>query len=317
VADAAYIPAAGVALERRPAVGYAMVAAAAALFGFNGSVAKVILDSGLSSLRVTEVRCTGALIGFAALVLVTRRRALRTNLRELLHLTAFGVLGVCFVQLFYFLAIHRLKIGVALLIQYLGPLFIALWARFVMKEHVRRRLWAALILSLFGLSLVVDVWRGVTLNSWGVVFAFAAAITFAFYVLSAEQLLSRRDPVSLLCYGFLFASVFYAVIQPWWSYPFRIPAHSIALEGRLSSWHLPIWALMLWMVVLGTIVPFILVVGSLRHLRATRVAIVGMLEPVVATVVAYAWLDQRLGAQQLVGGSVVLAGILLAQTARE
>jgi drug/metabolite transporter (DMT)-like permease len=51
-------------------------------------------------------------------------------------------------------------------------------------------------------------------------------------------------------------------------------------------------------------------------LRATRVAIVAMLEPVAASVVAYAWLDQTLGVQQLVGGAVVLAGILLAQTAR-
>ena len=70
------------------------------------------------------------------------------------------------------------------------------------------------------------------------------------------------------------------------------------------------------MVVLGTVIPFILVVGSLQHLPATRVAICGMLEPVVATVVAYAWLDETLDAPQLVGGGLVLAAIGLAQTAR-
>jgi len=316
VADAAYIPAESVAVERRPAVGYAMVSVAAALFSFNGSVSKVILDSGLSSLRVTEVRCTGALIGLAGVLLVTRPEAFRTDRRELLVLATFGLFGVCFVQLFYFLAIHRLQIGVALLIQYVAPLMVALWARFVFKEHVRRRLWAALLLALGGLSLVVDVWGGVTLNTWGVVFSFAAAITYAFYVLIAERAVGRRDPISLLCYGFFFASLFYAVAQPWWSFPFQIPARSISLEGHLAAWHIPIWALMLWMVVLGTIVPFMLIVGSLQHLRATRVAIVAMLEPVVASVVAYAWLDQKLGVQQLVGGAVVLAAILLAQTAR-
>jgi drug/metabolite transporter (DMT)-like permease len=317
VADAAYIPAESVAVERRPAVGYGLVAAASTLFAFNGSVSKVILDSGLSSLRVTEVRCTGALIGLAGLLLFTRPAALRSSRRELLRLAAFGIFGVCFVQLFYFLAIHRLQIGVALLIQYVAPLFVALWARFVLKEHVRRRLWVAIFLSLAGLSLVVDVWSGVTLSAWGVIFAFAAAITFAFYVLTAERAVGRRDPLSLLCYGFLFASLVYAVVQPWWSFPFRIAARSISLQGNLDSWHLPIWALMLWMVVLGTIVPFLLIVGSLRHLRATRVAVVAMLEPVVGSAVAYAWLDQRLGAQQLIGGAVVLAGIVLAQTARE
>jgi drug/metabolite transporter (DMT)-like permease len=162
----------------------------------------------------------------------------------------------------------------------------------------------------------VDIWGGVTLNTRGVLISFAAAITYAFYVLIADRAVGRRYPISLLCYGFFFASLINAVAQPWWSFPFQSPARSISLEGHLAAWHLPIWALMLWMVVLGTIVPFMLIVGSLQHLRATRVAIVAMLEPVVASVVAYAWLDQMLGVQQLVGGAVVLAGILLAQTAR-
>ncbi len=41
-----------------------------------------------------------------------------------------------------------------------------------------------------------------------------------------------------------------------------------------------------------------------------------MLEPVVATVVAWIWLDEALGATQLVGAIVVLAAIVIAQTAR-
>ena len=73
---------------------------------------------------------------------------------------------------------------------------------------------------------------------------------------------------------------------------------------------------MAWMVVLGTIVPFALVVGALRHLSATRAGIVAMLEPVVATVVAYAWLAESLSPVQVAGGLVVLAAILLAQSAR-
>jgi drug/metabolite transporter (DMT)-like permease len=54
----------------------------------------------------------------------------------------------------------------------------------------------------------------------------------------------------------------------------------------------------------------------LGHLSATRVGIIAMLEPVVATVVAWAWLDESLGAAQLVGAAIVLSAIVLAQTAR-
>ena len=62
--------------------------------------------------------------------------------------------------------------------------------------------------------------------------------------------------------------------------------------------------------------PFFLLVSALRHLPATRVAIMAMLEPVVATVVAWIWLDEALGATQLVGAIVVLVAIVIAQTAR-
>ena len=62
--------------------------------------------------------------------------------------------------------------------------------------------------------------------------------------------------------------------------------------------------------------PFLLSVASLRHVRATRAAVVAMLEPVIAAVVAYAWLGESLGVGQLAGGVVVLVGVVLAQTAR-
>jgi drug/metabolite transporter (DMT)-like permease len=73
---------------------------------------------------------------------------------------------------------------------------------------------------------------------------------------------------------------------------------------------------MLWMIVPGTIVPFFLLSSALRHLPATRVGIIAMLEPVVATVVAWAWLGESLSAVQLAGAAVVLGAIVLAQTAR-
>jgi drug/metabolite transporter (DMT)-like permease len=63
-------------------------------------------------------------------------------------------------------------------------------------------------------------------------------------------------------------------------------------------------------------VPFALLVGALRHIPATRAGIVAMVEPVAGSVVAWAWLGESLGAAQLVGGTIVLVAIALAQSAR-
>jgi drug/metabolite transporter (DMT)-like permease len=293
-----------------------MAASAATLWAINGTVSKVILASGISSLRLSQVRTGGAFIGLMAVVLVTAPSRLRLRKRELPYFALFGIGGLAFVQWFYFLAIHRLAIGIALLIQYLAPLGIGLWARFVFHEPVRRRIWFALALALAGLSLIVDVRHGRTLSTAGIVFALAAAVTYALYILLAEHALGERDAVSLLAWGFGFGTLFWAVIAPWWRFPGHRVGADVSLLGHLAHQHLPVWALMSWMVVPGTIIPFFLLVSALRHLPATRVAIIAMLEPVVATAVAWAWLGESLGAMQLAGAAVVLAAIVLAQTAR-
>lgn len=300
----------------RPVLGYAMVLAATCLWGVNGSVSKGILDAGLSSPRLTEVRSTGAALALGLVLLLTQPWRLRVRRDELLFLAAFGLFGLAVVQWLYFFAIHRLEIGIALLIQYLAPVLIALWARFVGKEKVRRRIWVALILALAGLSLVVELWQGVSVDTLGTLAALGSAVAFSLYILLAERAVGLRDPVSLLCLGFVVAAIFWSILQPWWTFPLEIVDDQVHLDGALWSTTTPVWLLILTMIVVGTIVPFLLLVGALRHISATRVALTAMFEPVAGALVAYAWLGEELSSVQLTGGAIVLAGILLAQSAR-
>jgi drug/metabolite transporter (DMT)-like permease len=144
--------------DQRRGLGYLMVASAAVLFAVNGTVSKVALGSGISTLELTQIRSTGAAAGLLAFLLVFARARLRVGRRELLFLVLFGVTGVAFVQWLYFVAIERLPVGIALLIQFIGPLFVALFARFVYRERIRRRIWAAHVLCNGGLACNVEVW---------------------------------------------------------------------------------------------------------------------------------------------------------------
>jgi drug/metabolite transporter (DMT)-like permease len=247
--------------------------------------------------------------------MVTRRNAIAITRSELLLVAAIGVGGLALVQWSYFFSIHRLPIGEALLIQYLAPILVALWARFAFHERVRERVWVALGMSLTGLVLIVELWRG-ELDGVGIAVAGVACLSYAFYLLAADRGTRTRDPVSLLAWAFVFATAFWSALQPWWSFPGRRFHGTTSLLGHLSSLHAPLWFLVLWMIVLGSIVPFLLVVGALPRIGATKTAIVAMLEPVVAILVAWAWLGEALDPVQLVGAAITLAGIGLAQTAR-
>ena len=302
----------------RPLLGYALVWIGVVFWSVNAAVAKIVIDTaGLPAIRLAEVRASGSAVLLLALVALFRPNGLRVTRRELPILAVFGVLGLAFVQFFYFVAISRLQIGIALVIEYLAPVLVALWARFVVREPIRRRLWLAIAIALVGLALVVDLAGGVTLDSLGVAAALGGAFAYALYILVADRQLERgRDSWSLLGYGFVFGALFWAIVQPWWTFPFEIVADDASLSGRLALLRAPVWLLLGYVVSLGTVLPFVCIVSALHHVSPTRVTIVAMLEPVLAAFVAFVWLGEELTRQELLGGALVLAAVAIVQTAR-
>lgn len=302
-------------IDRRPALGYGTYLIAATLFALNGSVSKFLLLGGVPWQRLSQLRVTLAFLILLLVVALVRRSGLRLRRAEIGRLAVYGILGIAATQSLYFLGIQKLAVGVALLIEFTAPIMVALWFRFVMREPVRDRVFLALLLALVGLAMVAQVWAGFSLDVVGVVASLGAAVALALYYVLGEKLVVDRDPVSLTMWGFFFATAFWAVVQPWWSFPWEtlaLTAEPFGADGPA----VPGWALIAWMVVPGTVVPFALVLQALRHLRATQASVVGMTEPLIASVIAFVLLGEVLTPVQILGGAVVLAGVLLAETSR-
>src|SRR5262249_7273772 len=150
---------------------------------------------------------------------------------ELPLVLALGVGGLAIVQWSYFFAIHRLEIGIALVIQFVGPILVALWARFVYHERVRARIWLALALALVGLVLIVGLGQSDRPTPAGLTAAGVAAVTYAAYILLAERGVRRRDPISLSAWGFFFATLFWSLLAPWWNFPGGRVGDDVSLLG--------------------------------------------------------------------------------------
>ena len=302
---------------RNSRTGYLLVAAGAVLFVVNAGVSRVIQAAGVDSMTLTTTRCTGTAL---ALVLVVLARGERLHpprsLREVGLVVGFGVTGVALVQYFYFVAIDRLPVGIALLLEFTAPVLVALFARFVYREPVRRRMWLGIGCSLGGLALVAEVWRGLRLDTLGVVAGFAAALSLATYFLLGERSVSEESPLHVLTEAFIVATIFWNLIKPLPSLWHTDLSSSQSLGGTLSGAAAPVWALIGWLVVLGTVCPFLAELTALQHLSATEVTLLGMVEPVGATVLGWLWFREDLSAVQLAGIALVLVGIVLAQTAR-
>ena len=123
--------------DRRAGLGYSMALVAAVLFAVNGTVSKVALTgSELTAVDYTQLRTTGAFVGLALGLAVLARDKLRISRRDLPFLAFYGIFSFAVVQWLYFVAIERLPIGIALLIQFSGIVLVALWARLVWHAEV-------------------------------------------------------------------------------------------------------------------------------------------------------------------------------------
>lgn len=305
----------------RPAVGVAMVALGGALFAVNGTASKLILQAGVDAAHLTVLRASGAALGLLVILALRRPspgrrgspgglRALRVPRRELPLLAGYGLVGFLAVPALYFVAISRLPVGIALLFEYTAPLLVALWARFGQRQRVKPRLWAGLTLSLAGLAAVAQVWHtgAGALDPVGVLAGLGAAALVAVYYILGPRLVARREATTVTCWSFGVAALVGMVIWPWWSFPFHVLGQ--------TSHGVPVWLLAIYMIVCGSILAYSLNIAAMRHLPPTSVGIIGMVEPVIASAVAWLALNERLDATQLVGGVLILAGVGLAETAR-
>lgn len=290
----------------------AAVLAGATLFAINGTVSKIVLEAGMSSLRLVEIRCTAAAFAFFLIAALRSPGSLRVGSRELGFILVYGITGIALVQWLYLVAIARMPVSLALLIEYTAPLLVALWVRFARRGEVRGRVWAALVLSFGGLAVVAQVWQGVTLDVLGMLAAGAAAISLAAYYLLGERGLSRRDPLSLSAWSFAAAGGFWSILLPWWSFPFELMDDRVSIVGTTA----PVWLLVIWVVLLGTVVPFGLMLFGIGRIGPTRTGLIGTVEPVIAGLVAWIVIGELLTGWQMLGACVVLAGIVLAETSR-
>lgn len=302
---------------RNPALGFALVLAGASMFIVNAGVSRVALRSGVDPVSLTTIRVTGTALVLLVFAALFRRSALRPPPGRMTPLlVAHGLVGVTALQWTYFVAIDRLPVGMALLLEYQAPILVALWARFVQKEQVRSQMWVGLALAMLGLGAATGIGRGVELDTLGILAGFGAAISFAAYFLIGEHGVARLDPLQVILWAFLVAAVALNLVSPITTFDTGLLTERASLLGRLQEYDVPVWSLLGWVIVLGTLLPFGVELLALRHLRATTVTMIAMLEPVGVSALGWLWFNEQLGAVALIGGVAVVVGILLAQSAR-
>jgi drug/metabolite transporter (DMT)-like permease len=288
----------------------------AIFFSMNGVIVTLVLDH-MTTFRLAQIRAIGTFFLLFLITYIQDRNSLKAERREIPTLLFYGVFGYAMVQLGYFIGISRgVPLSLVLIIEFTAPIWIVLWIKFVRKSQVAKDMWIAIALSLLGLILVAKAWQGFAFDFLGTVGALGAAIALAVYFLMSQSQGIKRSAQAMVVWGMGVAGLFWSLVLPIWNFPTAIFTTEINMQGRFSEYSAPGWLLIAYIIVFGTLVPYLFVVGGIRRLSASTSSVIGMLEPVIAGVFAWIWLSQSWSAIQLFGGAIVLIGIYIADRAK-
>ncbi|WP_343954472.1 EamA family transporter [Nonomuraea longicatena] len=292
--------------------GLAIAFVSSVCFAFSGPMAKYLIAGGLAPIEAVWTRLAGAGLLLMAVLAVFKPRALRITRSRVPFVVVYAVMAVAGVQALYFLAITRLPVGIALLLEFMAPVMVVLWVRFVRRVRLARSAYVGAVVAVAGLAIVVEAWAGIRLDVLGLLLGLAAGACCAGYFLMNDAFGDELDPLGLIAWGMLGAA---AVLIPF-AQPWNIPWSAFTGTATpAGGGTLPVLGAYLWMVVIATVVAYILGVNAVRRLSAAVGATVASLEVIGGAIVAWALLGESLGVYQIIGGLIVLSGALLAQMA--
>lgn len=267
---------------------------AAFLWGVSGAVAADAFAE-VSPARVAEAR---ALLATAVLVPYAWARG-QIDPRGRLGLLAVLGLNLAAVNVTFYWALERLGVGPGATIQFLGPILVLAWMAVVQRRRVNPAAWAAAVLAVVGVGFVTEAWN-LEGGDWaGVVAGLASAVLFASYLLLGEHLGRALPAATVMAWGFIFASLFWLIVQPLWTFP-----------TDLST---TVWLELVWVGLAGTAIPFIAEVGALQRVAAGVVGVIATTEPVIGAAAAWVLLEQRLSAIQVIGAAMVVTAVASVQ----
>lgn len=281
--------------------GTLIVALSGMLFGFMGFLGTKLLNLNLSLESMLFWRFLVATVWVVSCMLMgkTSTRKLNCNGVSLFKIFILSAISYSGCSGFYFMASQQIGTGLAMVIFFSFPVFVALFSWVLGNWKINKFAFAALIAVVLGLILLKGQGQN-ELNVIGIIFAIISAVSYAMYVYGSQHTIKNIDAswlTLIVCLGntiiFLFLS--------WYTNSFVMPTTVAA------------WAYICAIGIIATALPIQLLLYGLKYISPVKASIVSVLEPVVTILVGLALLDETMTSMQALGVLIILSGAILIQ----
>jgi DME family drug/metabolite transporter len=215
------------------------------------------------------------------------------------------VLGVAVSNYFYYVAIQRINVATAIIVQYTAPVWVLLYVIARRQQKLTLQKIAAVALAVTGIALVINLLGphpadALHLDTYGIIAALLASFSFAFYNVGGHRILARHDRWRVLVWTLAAASLFWLIVNPPWKIA---AAHYLPAQ----------WIFLFVFSMISVLGAFSLYFLGLQYLEPTRAIIASCLEPVFSILLAALLLGEVLRPIQTLGIVFVLAAIVIVQ----
>ena len=293
--------------ERSSRAGFALALLSAATFGTSGTFASALIDAGWSPGAAVTVRISIAAVILAVPAIVTLRGRWQVLRRNFAMVAIYGLVAVAGCQVFFFNAVQRLSVGVALLLEYMGVVLIVGWLWLRTGQRPRRLTIAGSVCALLGLVLILDLVGGTQVDLVGVLWGLGAAVGLAvFFILSARSD-GELPPLAMASGGMTIGAVALLILGGLGVLPMAANTDDVDFAGRQVSWLVPVLGLSL----IAAALAYVVGISAARILGSKLSSFVGLTEVLFAVLFAWVFLGQMPTAMQLAGGVLIVAGVAL------
>ena len=273
------------------------------IWGSNFSIVKVALRD-FPEIPFNAMRMVVATIVFLAVLRLTRDeeepRAVITR-RDWVQLALLGAVGTFLYQFCFVGSVRRTSVANGSLIIGTSPIVISLMSAAAGHERIRPLRWLGVLMSMFGLYLVVG--RGVDFSAQtfrGDLLMMAGVLCWATYSVASQPILKRHSPLVVIGLTFSIGGAMYALVMTpiLWAFDW----------STVSAFS---WFLMVSSAVLALNLSYWIWYSGLKKLGGSRTSMYSYLTPIVAMIVAAIWLGEPITGNQIAGASAIFGGLLV------
>jgi drug/metabolite transporter (DMT)-like permease len=289
--------------------GYFFIASATLCWGGAATFGKAIFSGNLFSGRalispmvLTQARASFTVLVLAPLLLMRFGQSIfRIRKNDLALCALVGTLGVGCSNYFYYLAVQKATVSLAITVQYTAPVWVLLYMVLRGREKATLQRALAALIAMLGTALAIGLFHSdIKLSSTAVSAALLASFGYAFYNVAGQGLVTRNHQLTIMFYVLLSAALMWQVVNP----PWRLVQQHYT-RGQ--------WEFLFVFACLSMVLPYMLYFTGLRYLDPTRAVITSCLEPVFAILFAVTFRFESLRPLQVLGIVAVLAATVMVQ----